>query len=114
MISQPSQMPFGKKTLQLPVSVTMPLGIVGWSEFGRYKKISSEETYNMTVSDGALVPFYGYEKVKDITTGGEAREIFVSNRYNHMISVVNNGVYTISSDLSINRIGTLDTSTGPV
>lgn len=90
----------------------MPLSIVGGNRFGRYPKISTEETYNMLVSDGTLVPFAGYQKVADL--GAVGRDIFVSTRYNHLIVVVDNVFYTVDVNNNLTTIGTLETSTGEV
>lgn len=106
--------PYGKKSLQFPLSETSPLAIVGPTKFGRYSKISSEETFNMIISDDSLVPFDGYKSVGDITNSGKGREIYTSTKYNHMIVVVNDGVYTISQSLTITKIGTIDTVIGNV
>lgn len=106
--------PYGKKSYQYPISQTMPLDIVGSTEFGRYPKISSEQTFNMIISDNCLISFDGYKAVASITQGGVGREIYTSSRYNYMVAVVDNGVYTISTALSVSKIGTLDTSAGNV
>ncbi len=45
----------------------MPLDIVGSTKFGRYPKISVEQTWNMIISDGFLVPFAGYLKVAELS-----------------------------------------------
>ena len=39
---------------------TIPLDLVGGNKFGRYKKVSVEQTFNMMVSDDALVDYAGY------------------------------------------------------
>ncbi len=39
----------------------IPVKIVGSSIFGRYPFISAERTYNMFISDEALVNFASYE-----------------------------------------------------
>lgn len=106
--------PYGNKSLQFPLSKTLPLDIVGATAFGRYSKISSEETFNMIISDGSLVPFDGYKSILQITSSGKGREIYTSTKYNHMIIVVNDGLYTISSSFSVSKIGSLDTSVGNV
>lgn len=93
----------------------IPLDIVGSTKFARYPKISREITYNMMISDEALIPYPGYKKIKDILPGGsEGRAIYSSSKFNHLIVVIDNGVYSISSDYAIARVGTIDTSTGDV
>lgn len=104
----------GSKRIQMPISQTVQLDFSAADTFGRYKKISSAQTFNMLVSDGALVSFPGYKQVAQIVKNGEAREIYASNRYNHLIVVVNDGVYTISTNYAVAKIGTLNTSTGAV
>lgn len=94
---------------------TLPLDIVGSTRFSRYPKISKESTYNMIVSDGALIPYPGYRKIKDIKPGGSTgRELYISPKYEHQIAVIDNGVFSVSNDFAIALIGTIDTSTGSV
>lgn len=100
--------------LQYPLSRTLPLDIVGSTEFGRYPKISTEQTFNMIMSDDALISFDGYKSVAQLTTSGVGREIYTSYRYQHMIVVINDGVYTIDSTLQLVKIGTISTSVGNV
>lgn len=103
----------GAKSLQFLPGENMDFGFVGGNRFGRYKKISSEETFNMIVSDGALVSFPGYEEV--INLGGtDGREIFTSPKFNHMIVVVDNNVYIVDTALNPTLIGQIETLTGPV
>lgn len=92
----------------------MPLDVVGSSTFGRYKKISPSQTFNMFICDDALVSFAGYEKVATMSANGFAREIFNSSKFNHLIAVVDDGVYIISPQLSVQKIGTIGTFTGAV
>lgn len=108
-----SQIQPGKKILQFSTGENIPFPIVGGNSFGRYKKISSEQTFNMIVSDGSLVNFPGYLQVKQIG-GRQGREIFTSTRYNHIIIVVDDNVYSVATDLSIILIGTLLTLSGNV
>jgi hypothetical protein len=110
--------------IRSPASKEMPLKIVGSSTFGRYPKISSEKTYNMFESDGWLVPYSGYEKVRQHPLGLEGRGIFYSSILDDMIAVFDaivyrlNVVYTPSSTnpFSFNpvKVGTLDTDVGDV
>jgi hypothetical protein len=108
-----SQFQAGKKSLQFSTGENIDFGIVGGNTFGRYKKISSEETYNMMVSDGALVNFPGYSLVKELF-GENGREIYTSTRYNKMIAVVSDNVFAISTDLSFTLVGSLNTFSGDV
>lgn len=103
----------GQKHLQFRIGENIDFGFVGGNKFGRYKKISSEETFNMIVSDGALVNFPGYKKKIDFSAQS-GRDIFTSIKYNHMVVVVDNQVYTISQDLITTFIGNLDSYSGNV
>lgn len=106
----------GKKLNQFELSHPIALKIVGGTDFGRYKKISCEETFNLIIPDlekPALVPWAGYKSVAQIA-GNEGREIFAAQRYKHLIAVIDNGVYEISTTNSYARIGTINTSSGPV
>ena len=94
---------------------TIPLDIVGSSKFSRYEKISRESTYNMIISDGSLVPAPGYRKITDIAPAGSiGRANYTSTKYGHNIVVINDGVYSITSNFSAALIGRLDTFSGDV
>lgn len=97
-----------------PTFTQIPLDIVGSTKFGRYPKISVEQTFNMIVSDNFLVDFAGYLTVAGLVEQGIGRGIFTSTRYNHMIAVVNNGVFAIANDLSFTQVGVLNTFIGNV
>jgi len=92
----------------------VPAQMVGGSTFGRYPKISASETWNMIVSDGALVPYSGY--TSRVTTSSQAagRGIYSSARGNFMIAVVGDVVYKVSSALVSTAIDTIATTTGDV
>lgn len=92
----------------------LPLDIVGSTKFGRYPKISVEQTYNMIISDNFLVPYAGHMKVTDIIQNAEGRGIYTSTRYGHMIAVIGNGVYAISSNLTAQLVGNIGTFLGDV
>lgn len=93
----------------------LPLNIVGSTKFARYNKISKESTYNMMMTDGALIPYPGYRKVKDIKPGGsKGRAIYRSPKYDHQIVVVDDGVFTVSNDFAVSQIGTINTFSGSV
>lgn len=96
------------------VRKAFPLDVVGSTKFGRYNKISIENTYNMIISDGALVPYSGYQKLFDFRPSGTGREIFRSIPYNHLICVVEDGVYAVSTVLGVVQVGILNSSQGPV
>lgn len=113
---------------QSPIADEIPLDMVGGTAFGRYPKISLEQTWNMLISDGWMVPSAGYRYLcapgKNSTTPPDktsfGRSVFNSHRSNQLIMVIDNGVYTcrpLQSDKvenSLQKIGTLDTSVGNV
>jgi len=93
------------------------LKLVGGNTFGRNHKISSERTYNMFVSDGALVQMPGYKKVIDIGNGLKGRAIYFSARGNFMIAVIGNDVFKIQGPeafLNYQRIFSVETYSGDV
>jgi len=93
----------------------IPLNIAGGTKFGRYPKISIEQTYNMMISDGWLVSFPAYSKVLFNNPNGVGRRIFTSTRWGRMIAVVDNKVYAIASNLSVQALDfTLNTNSGDV
>ncbi len=53
----------------------MPLKMVGGTHYGRYNKISSEQSFNLLISDGWSVPFAGYKNKLTIEHNGEGRAI---------------------------------------
>lgn len=92
----------------------VPLKIVGSTVFGRYPKISTEETYNMLVSDGFLVPYAGYAAQFTLSPNGKGRGAFSSISSDLVVAVVGTGVYIINPDLSYQMIGSILTSSGDV
>lgn len=95
-------------------SETIPLKMVGGNLFGRYNKISVEETFNMIVSDGFLVPYAGY---KDVITLGEnsiGRGLHSSTIGQIMVAVIGSNVYSIDAGLTATPVGSLYTFSGDV
>lgn len=74
---------------------TAALDIMGSSTFGRDPKILASRTFNMIVSDGWLVDYFGYKKVVDLVTQGNGRGIFNSVRASRIIAVSSNKVFSI-------------------
>lgn len=103
----------GAKSMQFLPGENMDFGFIGGNRFGRYKKISSEETINMIITDGAMVSFLGYEEIVRLGASN-GREIFTSPKFNHMIVVADNQVYIIDTQLDATLIGQLDTTSGAV
>lgn len=97
-----------------PVTQDIPLDIVGSTVYGRYPKISVEQTWNMIISDGWLVPYAGYEKSLEIAKVGEGRGIFNSTRLGRIIACIDDGIYLIDKNLSKQKIGSLQTFSGDV
>lgn len=92
----------------------VPLKIVGGNNFGRYPKISKEQTWNMIVSDDGLVIYAGYKSVLSLV-GTNGRGIFETDVGDFMISVVGTNVYRISGSVSLEEnIGSVATSTGTI
>jgi hypothetical protein len=92
----------------------IPLEIAGSTKFGRYSKMSSEQTYNMIVSDGWLVPFAGFKNVSSISPNGVGRGIYTSTKLNRMFAVIDDGIYIIDASLTYQRLITMTTSVGDV
>lgn len=92
----------------------LPINIVGGNGFGRYPKISREQTFNMIVSDQFLVPFAGYKKKITFSEKGQGRGLFNSARLGNLITVIDNGVYIIGTTLHAQRIGSVETFEGDV
>ena len=86
---------------------------MGGTKFGRYPKISNEQTYNMIISDGWMVPFAGYKNVITINPKGQGRSIYASTKEDIMLAVINSVLYRISPGLvAVPAIGSLLTSAG--
>src|SRR5260221_10401753 len=96
----------------------VPLAIVGGTHFGRYNKISVEETWNFLVSDGFLVPYAGYKNVLTLSTETDGRGMYSSFVGNLMIAVIGIDVYKVqalpSGQLVATVVGVLSTNSGDV
>ncbi len=95
----------------------IPLKIVGGINYGRYPKISVENTFNMIVSDNALVPYAGYQNVLTQSSAEEGRGIYSSSRGNIMLVVWGSQCFTIAqvgNSLFATFRGSLATTTGDV
>lgn len=98
-----------------PTFTQVPLDIVGSTKFGRYPKISTEQTFNMIISDNFLVDYAGYSLDIPIQETGQGRGIYTSVRGNFMLAVVASRVYIISSNLEVTQLtNELYTSVGDV
>lgn len=93
------------------------LNIVGGNLFGRNPKMSSEQTFNMMISDEWLVQTPGYKKSINIPGKNVGRGIYSSERGGFMIAVIDNAVFKIygpSTALSIQQIFSINTFFGNV
>jgi hypothetical protein len=99
-------------------SGTIPLNIVGATEFARYSKMTAAKTVNMIVTgtdtqNPALVNFAGYEKVITFLDG-KARAIFLSTRLNALIVVIGARVYEVNKNLGFRYVNRLETVSSDV
>lgn len=90
------------------------LEISGSTKFGRYPKISTEQTFNMILSDDWLTPFAGYKKQVTINPNGEGRGEYSSTKLNTLFVVIDNVAYKFDTVLTKTTIGNLQTFVGDV
>lgn len=91
----------------------IPIKMVGGNNFGRYNKISAEQTFNMIVSDNFLVPYAGYKNIKTISSS-KGRGIYQSNTDDAIYMVAGNEAFRIDKYFNSNLIGTLSSDSGDV
>jgi hypothetical protein len=97
----------------------IPLKIAGGTHYGRFPKISDEQTWNMIVSDGFLVPYAGYKNILTVDPLDKGRGIYSSSRGRFMLAVLGANVERINYAPSANLfssqfIGSLETNQGDV
>jgi len=92
----------------------IPIEIAGGTHYGRYPKISLEESWNFIVSDGWLVPYAGYKNVVPLIPTQPGRGIYASYVADIMIAVIAQTVYSITPNLTPTIVGQLTTFTGDV
>lgn len=97
----------------------LPLKIAGGTHYGRYPKISDEQTWNMIVSDEFLVPYAGYKNILTLNPENKGRGIYSSSRGEFMIAVLGANVERINyqpstKTFSSQFIGALATNQGDV
>lgn len=98
-----------------PDSKRQDIAIVGGNKYGRYAKVSSEQTYNMFISDNWLINTAGYQRIYDVfPLGTQGRGMFVSIRGDILIVVAGSFVYSFNYNLLPTLIGQLGTQTGEV
>ena len=92
----------------------IPLKMVGSTKFGRFPKMSTEQTYNMMISDQWLVPFGGYSVQDTVSNTGEGRGILSSSKLSKMFTVIDNDVYSYDTSLSRAYLGAMTSYSGDV
>lgn len=97
-----------------PTFKNLPLKIAGSTVFGRYPKISVEQSFNMIVSDGWLVPYAGFTLAAMFNVSGKGRGIFHSTILNKLVVVIGSTAFTVNPNLSFTQVGSLVTSVGDV
>lgn len=97
----------------------VPLKIVGGSNFGRYPKISQEQTWNFIVSDDFLVPYAGYATAVVLNSSEKGRGIYTTFNGELMVAVIGNNFYKITQNTTTGQLqsfsrGSLQTYDGDV
>ncbi len=109
MVDTSAPAPFSSQKTQ-----SVPLKMVGGNQFGRYSKISDEQTWNFIVSDKALVPYAGYRDVAPLLPDSIGRGLLSSQKANQMFAVVGGNFYRISASLFPTFVSSLDSISGDV
>lgn len=92
----------------------LPLKMVGSTKFGRFPKMSNEQTFNAIISDDWFVPFGGYKNVQTINPKGEGRGILTSTKFNKVYLVVDNDAYSYDTSGTLSFVGQLTSFEGDV
>lgn len=92
----------------------LPLQIVGSTKFGQHDFMSSEECFNMVITDKYFSNFAGYKRIVEINPNGAGRGLYSSNKLNIMLGVIDNNVYTFDTNLSPTLVGNTTSSFGDV
>ncbi len=102
---------------------SVPLNITGSATFGRYPKISIENTYNMIISDNWMVVSAGYQKVATLLSSGFGRGIYSSKIAGKLFVVISNRIFIVTIystnpdgtiNLAFSQIGLVDSFFGDV
>lgn len=93
---------------------SLSLKVVGGNNFGKFKKISSEQTYNMYISDTALIPYAGYAKKINVVENSINKEIYKSIRGNILIYVAGLEVFKIDQNFNKTFIGNIINDIGNI
>lgn len=103
-------LPHGVQNIQ-----EVPVNVVGGNHFGRYPKISVEQTFNMIISDNTLVDYAGYKNILTIADGAKGRGAYASSVKNIILCVVGSSAYVINDEVNaVELVGNLFTSSGQV
>lgn len=93
-------------------SVQIPLNIVGSSVFGRFPKISVEQTFNQFIAEDFLVNYAGYKF--NVPLLGNGRGLFSSPKAQLMFAVSENKIFKITTALNPTQIDSMSTNSGDV
>lgn len=100
------------QTRSAETAYEQPLEMVGSSAFGRFPKISDEYTFNMFITDDALINYAGYQFRTSLFANG--RGLFSSHKAGLMFAVSDNFFLSISNTLLKRNLFTLQTNSGDV
>ena len=103
-----------KPVLAFPNTKSLPLQLVCSTKFGRYPKISNEQTWNMFDSDNFMVTYAGHKKVLNISDSAKGRAVFSSERGGFLLFIVDEEIYVIDKYLNYNYVAALETTTGDI
>ena len=103
MLKQRTKMPSPAPQARQEVQ-EIPLKMVGGNHFGRYPTTSQEQTWNMIISDGCLVPYAGYKNVLTQSPNQKGRGIYASSRGNVMIAIWGSQCFLIKPGIAPNNI----------
>ncbi len=95
----------------------IPLKLVGGCHYGKYNRMSTEQTINLMISDNGLVPYAGYRRIHTISDEIEGRKCFVTTASNDFIFVSGSQLYYMNESISAPAAvvnGLLNTSIGAV
>lgn len=92
----------------------IPVPIVGSTKFGRYPKISREQTFNMLISDEMMVDTAGYAFILQFLLSGKGRDLYSSARGKIMVAVIENEIFSVGAGLTKSLVGQMVTSSGDV
>ncbi len=97
-----------------PTQKQFPLSVVGSTKFSRYNDISDEQTFNMIISDNALVNHAGYVVDTPGNVSSEGRAVYASVKTNTLYFVSDDNLYARTTGGEVTLIASLQTSTGDV